>query len=214
MNTFFKHKEIHKFTWEAREHKSIIDYFITNMKTSMVIQDIRIYRSNEKDSDHHLLCAKVNFPPRWLNKSSKKVPLKQETFFKVRLLNDENIRWLYTQRVKLHLNNTKENEIDIEREWKTLQNIIKSAANESLGKTKRRNRKKYLKIWDDQIKQLIETKKKSYRKWLNSKKLEDKLEYKRNTALAKREGRKRQRLSWDKFVTNLEYDTYRTQSKV
>jgi hypothetical protein len=39
--------------------------------------------------------------------------------------------------VKLHLNNTKENEIDIEREWKTLQNILKSAANESLGTTKR-----------------------------------------------------------------------------
>ena len=34
INAFFKHKEIHKFTWEARGHKSIIDYFITNMKTS------------------------------------------------------------------------------------------------------------------------------------------------------------------------------------
>jgi hypothetical protein len=43
INTFFKHKEIHKFTWEARGHKSIIDYFITNMKTSKVIQDIRVY---------------------------------------------------------------------------------------------------------------------------------------------------------------------------
>ena len=30
MNDFFKHKELHKFTWEARGHKSIIDYFITN----------------------------------------------------------------------------------------------------------------------------------------------------------------------------------------
>ena len=46
MNTFFKHKVIHKFTWEARGHKSVIDYFITNMKTSKVIQDIRVYRSN------------------------------------------------------------------------------------------------------------------------------------------------------------------------
>jgi len=33
----------------------------------------------------------------------------------------------------------------------------------------------------------------------------DKLEYKRNTALTKREVRRRQRLSWDKFVTNLEH---------
>ena len=65
--------------------------------------------------------------------------------------------------MKLHLNNTKENEIVIEKEWTNLQNILKSAANESLGTIKRQNRRKYLKIWDDQIKQLIETKKKSYK---------------------------------------------------
>jgi hypothetical protein len=41
------------------------------------------------------------------------------------------------------------------------QNILKSATNESLGKIKKRYRRKYLKIWDDQIKHLIlvETKK-------------------------------------------------------
>jgi len=115
------------------------------MKTSKVIQDVKAYRSNEIDSDRYLLCAKVNFPPRWLNESNKKTPLKQEEFLKVRLLNDESIRWLYTQRVKLHFSNTKENEIDIEKEWTNLQNILKSAANESLGTIKRRNRRKYLK---------------------------------------------------------------------
>jgi len=52
MITFFKYKDIHKFTWEARGHKSIIDYFIRYMKISSVIQDIRVYRSNEIDSDH------------------------------------------------------------------------------------------------------------------------------------------------------------------
>jgi len=45
-----------------------------------------------------------------------------------------------------------ENEIDIEKEWRNLQNILNSAVNESLGTIKRRNRRKYLKIWDDQIK--------------------------------------------------------------
>jgi len=65
MNTFFKHKEIRKFTWEARGNKSIIDYFITNMKISKVIQEVRVYRSNEIESDHYLLCAKVNFQTRW-----------------------------------------------------------------------------------------------------------------------------------------------------
>jgi hypothetical protein len=47
MNIFFKHKECHKFTWEARGQKSIIDYFITNMKTSKLIQDIRVDKNNE-----------------------------------------------------------------------------------------------------------------------------------------------------------------------
>jgi hypothetical protein len=45
MNTFFKHKEIHKFAWEARGYKSIFDYFITNIKASKIIQDIRVYRA-------------------------------------------------------------------------------------------------------------------------------------------------------------------------
>jgi hypothetical protein len=63
INTFFFFFLIHKFTWEARGHKLIIDYFITNMKTSKVIQDIRVYRSNVIDSDHNLICANVNFPP-------------------------------------------------------------------------------------------------------------------------------------------------------
>ena len=77
--------------------------------------------------------CKINFPPRWLNKNNKNAPLKQEEFFKVRLLYDESIRWLYTQ---LHLNNIKENETDSEKEWKNLQNIIKSAVNVSLGTIK------------------------------------------------------------------------------
>ena len=70
MNTFFKHKEIHKFIWEARGHKSVTDYFI----------------QKQWKSDHYLLCAKVNFPPRWLNKGKKKAPVKQEELFKVRML--------------------------------------------------------------------------------------------------------------------------------
>jgi len=50
--------------------------------------------------------------------------------------------------VKLHLSSTKEDEIhvDIEKEWKNLQNILKSTENESLGTIKTRNRRKYLKI--------------------------------------------------------------------
>ena len=59
----------------------------------------------------------------------------------------------------------------------------------------------------------INKNRKNHIKWLNSKKLEEKLEYKK-TALAKRKVSGRQRISWDKFVTNLENETYKTQPKV
>jgi len=53
MKTFFKRKEIHKFTCAARRHKSIVDCFITNMKNSKVIQHIRVYRSNKMGIDRY-----------------------------------------------------------------------------------------------------------------------------------------------------------------
>lgn len=31
-NTFFRKKEIHKYTWSARGHRSLIDYVIVNDK--------------------------------------------------------------------------------------------------------------------------------------------------------------------------------------
>jgi hypothetical protein len=85
------------------------------MKTSKVMWDIRVYRSIELDSDGYLSCAKVNFPPWWHN-NIKKVPVKQEEFFKIRLLNNKNIRWHYAQGVELYSNNIKTNETDVEKE--------------------------------------------------------------------------------------------------
>jgi hypothetical protein len=69
----------------------------------------------------------------------KKVPWNQEFFFKIRLLNDESIRWLCTQRVKFHLNNVKENETDIEKEWENLHNIIEISSIRKFKEIKRRN---------------------------------------------------------------------------
>ena len=55
MNIFFKYKEIHNFIWEARGHKSIIDYFLTNLYTHRVklqsnnIKQIKqMLRNNDK----------------------------------------------------------------------------------------------------------------------------------------------------------------------
>jgi hypothetical protein len=45
MNTFFGHKDSNKYTWSAREQKSIIDYLLTNEKLSPLILDTRVCHS-------------------------------------------------------------------------------------------------------------------------------------------------------------------------
>ena len=43
MNTFFRHKEIHKLTWSARGYRSIIDYILTNKRLSPLINDTKSF---------------------------------------------------------------------------------------------------------------------------------------------------------------------------
>jgi len=60
-NSFYRHKDIHKFTWEARGTKSIIDYVIINDRLKSNIEDTRVFRGSEIDSDHKLVESKFKF---------------------------------------------------------------------------------------------------------------------------------------------------------
>ncbi|GFG40963.1 hypothetical protein Cfor_00005, partial [Coptotermes formosanus] len=44
INSFLRHKDIHKFTWAERGSKSIIDYVIANKKIWPYTTDTRVYR--------------------------------------------------------------------------------------------------------------------------------------------------------------------------
>jgi hypothetical protein len=60
-NTFFRHKNINKYTWEARGSKSVIDYVVIVKKPKNNI-DTRVYKGCEIDSDNFLLESKFKFP--------------------------------------------------------------------------------------------------------------------------------------------------------
>jgi len=82
--------------------------------------------------------------------------------------------------------------LNIDIEWQTLNN----AANEALGKRKNRRHKRCLILWNEDIKNLIENKKKAYLRYLTTCSETDKLEYKRLVAVVKRETRKIKRQCW------------------
>ena len=91
-------------------------------------------------------------------------------------------------------------------EWKVLKEILQQAANETLGKRKKRRNKMRLILWNEDIKNLVESKKKAYLRYLTTRLETDKIEYNRLAAIVKRETRKIKRQCWETFVSRIEHD--------
>ena len=53
MNSWFQHKDIHKFTWTCpgRGLKSIIDYFVVRRDTRVRVKDVKVVREADVSSD-------------------------------------------------------------------------------------------------------------------------------------------------------------------
>lgn len=210
MNTFFQHKEIHKYTWAARETRTIIDYFLANHKTAKLFKDVRVYRGYEINTDHYLLQAKVNFKTRWY-KPSRKQNSEQKEAYKIYLLKQQSIKELYQRRLE---EKTKEvpKKNDIEDEWKQLKLILNTAAHEALGKKKiMKRRNKGPMIWTEELKTEVNNKKRLYLKYLQQQTNDSLIEYKRQAAVVKRLSRKMHKDRWDNFITEIENDVHGKQ---
>jgi hypothetical protein len=97
---------------------------------------MRVYRGAELNTDHFLLCMKLQFLRRWkksknCNKFNRRNDHPSQTKYKTRLLNNDSIKWLYRRRIEDHLKNTTE-DTDVETEWSNIQNIINKAECKSL----------------------------------------------------------------------------------
>ena len=72
-NLFYRHKDIHKFTWDARGNKSIIDYIIIDDRLVSNIEEKRVFRRSEIDRDHNLVESKFKFLKKSSNKTDETV---------------------------------------------------------------------------------------------------------------------------------------------
>jgi hypothetical protein len=91
--------------------------------------------------------------------------------------------------------------LNINVEWQTLKNALQQAANEALGKRKRTRHKRCLILWKEDIKNLIEKKKKVHLWYLKTRSETDKIEYKRLVAIVNKQ-------CWETFVSRIEHDLH------
>ena len=72
-NTFFQHKDIHKYTWKRGEgggveQKSLIDYIICEESIRRCVKDARVVRGVLDVSDHFLVTAVLHVQMKWIRK--------------------------------------------------------------------------------------------------------------------------------------------------
>ena len=60
LNTFYQHKDIHKFAWESKGRGlwSVIDYFIMKKVFRPGVADVKVIRGAEAGSDHYLVLTR------------------------------------------------------------------------------------------------------------------------------------------------------------
>lgn len=70
-NTFFKKRDINKFTWAARGYRSIIGYIIVNQTLAPRVMDTQVYRGRSVNTDHFLVKSKIQLWARWRKQMPK-----------------------------------------------------------------------------------------------------------------------------------------------
>jgi hypothetical protein len=138
--------------------------------------------------------------------------LNKELRFRVDLLQDPSIKWLFERRVNKLIEVIKEANT-IEEEWENIQKILRQAAKEILGMKKKWYRKKGLRKWDENLDHIINDKREAIKKYLSTGTLEDQIEYKRCRAIVKKTVHKNKRETWNNFVSKLENDVTKPRPK-
>lgn len=208
-NSFFRKKDIHKYTWTARGSKSIIDYIIVNNKLSSDVIDTTVQRGSDLYTDHYLVIAKIRIIAKWRKRINKNLQNNQSVY-KTYLLQDESIKQLYQSRLQTYLLEMPTN-IEINEEWGNISRMIHKAAEETLGKKKKFRKRTGLKIWNDEISVAVNEKQTAYIKLLQNRTLQNENDYKEKRNKVKSISKKLKEEHWDKLISNIEDDVHGRQ---
>lgn len=217
MNSFFKHKDVHKYTREvpSRGEKSIIDYVLINRNSRREIRDVRVIRGPEINSDHYLLKAKTTISCQRVGNNKNKVELRnnnsKETIKNYRLMIRE-VADKYTKKVEEMIGETRNKKYhNVEEAWETFRNTLISAARETCGTSKINRNKKQTAWWNDNVKREVKLKKEKWKIYLRTGNNTTYQDYKRQRDRVKEIVLEAKRETWEEFGRKMEADFHTNQ---
>jgi exonuclease III len=140
-STSFQHKSIHMGTWKipGTDEVNQIDHVLTSLRHTSSVIDVRSHRGPNCDSDHCLVKVKVRDR---IAKTQMAPRIDKKKWDVEKLGNDpkNQNREEYQQlvKVKLRIGNKgeEEEELDVEEQWKKIEQAIKEAAEEIIQEQK------------------------------------------------------------------------------
>lgn len=215
-NTFYEHKDIHKYTRvePSRGEQSIIDYILVERENRTIIRDVAVKRGYEISSDHYLLIAEIKEKEEKENMryGQNENKIDAETIKSYKLKNKETAA-KYEERVNKGLENgpdrTENN--SIEEKWKLFKNTVIQAAKDICGTSKVNKNKKQTAWWTDEIKQQVKDKKKKWQQYLSNKNERNYESYKEQRIKVKNIVLESKQKTWKEFGDMLEKDSKSNQ---
>ena len=138
MNTFFQHREVHKYTWyrSSMDQKSLIDFCIVSSDLLSDVLDVRVKRGAELSTDNHPVVCSLRLSKPWPNRRSNKSSVTYR--IKWEALEDKEIRKQFAFSISSKFRQLPDVSEDIERKWLLFRSAIISSAAESCGRKRLR----------------------------------------------------------------------------
>ena len=211
MNTFFRHRDIHKFTWKRAERRSLIDFIIVSADFKYLLTDVRVKRGAELSTDHHLVVCRLR------TRSASHPPPKSRKAFRIRWerLREEEVAKNFAATMNQKFSQIPSTETDVETEWSLFKMGITGAAVETCG-LKRVGESlvgRRTPWWTEELRALVKEKKRTFRVWLGNRSSESRQAYQSARKAAKEAVASAKAKSWENFGHHLE-DNYRNAVKV
>lgn len=215
-NTFFQHKDIHKYTREmlSRNERSIIDYIVIERQYRKTLIDTRVKRGPEIGSDHFVVVSKFKDIEMGKNTTTLSEKKQNETKYetiKSYKLRDLNIAKEFEAEINKNLDYKEMENEDIEHKWNHLKNVMLNAARKVCGIKRILKNKKQTSWWTKEIKQQIKQKKLAWRNYLSNKTVERYNIYKNERTKTKMLIKTAKNEQWEKFGEKMEQDSKTNQ---
>ncbi|XP_055388265.1 uncharacterized protein LOC129616656 [Condylostylus longicornis] len=171
-----------------------IDHVMIDKRLATSIADVRSYRGANCDSGHYLVVAKVH---QRISDVNSRNNFKRTIWNTSKIIESTSERVGFQQKVEEKINgNQRENETNVSDKWNNIKSILSHAANETIGKKINNSNEWY----DQQCKQLNETKTQAKRKCLGAPTRQNLQDYQQKRGIAKKAIRKRKKRDKQKII--------------